>query len=626
MACCGVTVVVVTTLFPILMLELSFSLKGAQRGPAMLHGLVEKSRKVEEEYKAKGHEFWNQAASEINGTRSENLRIRGDPIPPAAKTSSPQNTTRQPKKEMKKTKFDNSTKPVDHALAKEASNTQVKKDGTSLFGNKKQQLARGAAGLPASKTPALIGARPGHVSCDVNVDEIVYWNDPQGDRDKQFVSPFATEPNHYLTFEPDPGGWNNIRMSMEIIFVLAAVTGRTLVLPPKAPMYLLGIGKDNVRSFGDFYNLDHPEFKRRVNVITMETFLERERHGILNLTDEEYEALKPLANTCLWAEESPINCIALNDHLKGVGVQPTMEGMTHCLVFDLDHFQGREVSPEVVNRTERFCTPRRVPVFYGDEMHRPKLIHWEAGSLKYRLLNHFYGFLYFSDPKIDNYYKRFVRDFLHYKDDIYCVAGKIIHALNDEAAGNGWSSLHVRRGDLQYKQVKIPAEEWLNNTIDVWRKGEVLFIATDERNKTFFDPFKEHYTIRFLDDYWDLAGLGSLESNFLGMVDTIVASNGRAFAGTWFSTFSGYINRMRGYLGHSLKDSWYGWLPRKDAMHEWKYIEGNIPAREWPLGWTGIDGDEWVEHESDQAPADGGGSTLTKTIVSYRYCVSADDF
>jgi len=32
-------------------------------------------------------------------------------------------------------------------------------------------------------------------------------------------------------------------MCMEVIFVIAAATGRTLVLPPKAPLYLLNVSK-----------------------------------------------------------------------------------------------------------------------------------------------------------------------------------------------------------------------------------------------------------------------------------------------------------------------------------------------------------------------------------------------
>lgn len=35
--------------------------------------------------------------------------------------------------------------------------------------------------------------------------------------------------------------------------------------------------------------------------------------------------------------------------------------------------------------------------------------------------------------------------------------------------------------------------------------------------------------------------------NFFGMIDQRVASRGRVFVGTYTSTFSGYIIRMRGY-------------------------------------------------------------------------------
>ena len=91
----------------------------------------------------------------------------------------------------------------------------------------------------------------------------------------------------------------------------------------------------------------------------------------------------------------------------------------------------------------------------------------------------------------------------------------------------------------QYKKVKLPAEEWYENTKEVWQPKEILFIATDERNKTFFDPIAQHHELRFLDDYFELAGLGNLDPNYFGMIDTIVASRGRAFAGTWFSTFTG---------------------------------------------------------------------------------------
>lgn len=101
------------------------------------------------------------------------------------------------------------------------------------------------------ETPALIGAQRGHIQCDVDVDRLAYWNDPQGLQDVNFVSPFVKHPEEkslaggdktkYVTFVPDRGGWNNIRMNLEFMFIFAAATGRTLVLPPAAPLYLMNV-------------------------------------------------------------------------------------------------------------------------------------------------------------------------------------------------------------------------------------------------------------------------------------------------------------------------------------------------------------------------------------------------
>ena len=459
-------------------------------------------------------------------------------------------------------------------------------------------LARGYAGLPMDQTPALKGAHPGIIKCDVDVNDLAYWNRLQGFRDRTFQTPYQTAPNQYLTFEPDPGGWNNIRISLEIIYVIAAATGRTLVLPPSTPMYLLGQGIDHVRPFGNFYPLSNPELRKRLHIISMPEFVKKEGKRLLHLDEQEIDKLMPVAKNCLHQPNSDLYCEKLYGYLRKAGLQPPLQAHKNCLVFDEDHFHGKPITEDVQGRVAKFCGTERTPVYYNQTLHSPDLIHWNADEKTHRILNHFYTFVYFTDPKVDNHFKRFVRDFLHYTDDIYCAAGKIVHALDQEHQNAGWSSLHVRRGDLQYKEVKISAEEWYENTKDIWKPGEVLFIATDERNKTFFDPIKKHHTVRFLDDYWDMAKLKDLDPFFLGMVDTIIASHGRAFAGTWFSTFSGYINRMRGYLGYSIKDSWYGWNERKVEVREWQYPHGNYPAREWPIGWVGIDGDKYVDHET----------------------------
>jgi len=196
-------------------------------------------------------------------------------------------------------------------------------------------------------------------------------------------------------------------------------------------------------------------------------------------------------------------------------------------------------------------------------MAEPPILHFHTSETDdYRILNHFYSVIHFTDPAIDNYYKRFVRDFIHYHENIFCAAGKVVQLLQDEGrqrgfevdeeGAGGYSAWHVRRGDLQYKEVIISAEEWYENTAKLWLTKEILYIATDEQNRAFFDPIAAHHDLRFLSDYIERAGLAKLDSSFLGMVETVVASRGRLFVGTWHSTFSGYIIRMRGYYGEQL--------------------------------------------------------------------------
>jgi len=74
---------------------------------------------------------------------------------------------------------------------------------------------------------------------DEAAQNMVYWKDIPSD--SKYVSPFFDSGKHkYMTFEPDGGGWNNIRMAMETVIVMAHAMGRTLVLPPEKRMYLLG--------------------------------------------------------------------------------------------------------------------------------------------------------------------------------------------------------------------------------------------------------------------------------------------------------------------------------------------------------------------------------------------------
>lgn len=371
------------------------------------------------------------------------------------------------------------------------------KDLSTDEGHRKRPVARGVAGLPLDQTPAVVGAQRAHIHCDINVDSVAYWNDPQGTRDGNFVSPFSVHQERYITFTSDRGGWNNVRMSMEIIFILAAATNRTLVLPPKEPLYLLAKGKERHKGFADFFPLTTPAFQKKVRTITTLEFLEREGPegtGRLQL-GEHAESIMAAAEFCDFRAASEHSCGPLREFLNHAGTTVNVSATRSCIVFDEGVYSNNSaVDPGSLQNLKAHCgTSRELHYWQASRYEDPLVLHFPAGEREYRLLAHFYGSIYFTNPSIDHYYKRFVRDFLHYHDAIWCAAGKIVKALqveasrrgfqpNDEGAG-GYSALHVRRGDLQYKKVKIPAQEWYDNTKHVWLKNELLYVATDERNK-----------------------------------------------------------------------------------------------------------------------------------------------
>lgn len=85
------------------------------------------------------------------------------------------------------------------------------------------------------------------------------------------------------------------------------------------------------------------------------------------------------------------------------------------------------------------------------------------------------------------------------------------------------------------------------------------------------------------------------------MLDQLIASKGRTFYGTYYSTFTGYINRMRGYSstkfhlegGNNGTINSYYFIPegRRNEMRNYKAVKGPFYAREFPTSWYDIDKD-----------------------------------
>lgn len=413
---------------------------------------------------------------------------------------------------------------------------------------------------------------------------------------------------------------------MECIMVIAHAMGRTLVVPPKENLYLLDKKQLNQKKaplgFDDFFDIDLLKSHQGYHVISTEEFLRNEAtrgglHGILppqNRTD--------LAGG------------VLHKYLRSVAdEQPAWRGKFLVMPDkdqDLSSF-NQSVMTSVLSQgvRDRMKTfgGERSPVFYDKKLVEAHHVHFRNGP-DHRLLQHHYAFSFFANRDMQSFYRRFVRDYLRYKDAIQCAGDEVLRLVRADAIAHNtknkfsdrprdaFYALHIRRGDFQFKEVKLGAEDMVKNLVvdgtSVIPPGALVYISTDDpqgecrgcrvmaipcekydRGKkpvgcpedTSWEGFRRAgWTLRFLDDYLARGALQGVNPNVFGMVESIVCSKATVFAGTFFSTFSGYIHRMRGY--HGLGEDTYYHSARHVLFARMKKSVGHGFSREWRAGWT----------------------------------------
>ena len=436
----------------------------------------------------------------------------------------------------------------------------------------------------------------------------------------------------YISFELDSGGWNNVRMSMECMIVLAHSTGRTLVVPPQQHLYLLGAthkDKEDKKAhdemgFADFFDVDRLRGHKGFHMMSMDEFLAKE-----GVTGGLKGQLPPQNSTQVWGRK-------LWKYLDGVAdAQP--EWMGRYVVFPAPPKgygkpgESEEVKLERSRARELAFGGGRSAVKYDNTLQQAHHIHFPADHA-HRILQHFYAWTYFPDPAMQSFYKRFMRDYMRYRDPIQCAGAQLLAYVRNEAykvnpAGGGeFYAIHARRGDFQYKDVKISASDMVKNLrfangTSIIPRGAVVYLSTDDpdgvckncvaQRKPCGTFEKGHepmgcppdpswnalkteggWEVRMLRDFTKKGALKGVNPNWFGMVESIVCSRAKAFAGTYFSTFTGYIHRLRGY--HGLGESTY-YHHKKFIFHpQMTKSIGHGFSREWRSGWVDDDHGEII--------------------------------
>ncbi|MDJ0521683.1 MAG: O-fucosyltransferase family protein [Planctomycetota bacterium] len=319
--------------------------------------------------------------------------------------------------------------------------------------------------------------------------------------------PTGTSARGYLAFQPDYGGWNNVLMQLEILVVLAWLTGRTLVLPPADRIYLLGKQSHDLGTF-----LDLEALRCHVPVVTADEFAEA--RGVPAFADYE----------------------AFSDWLQAHGHMPCWNALDDVLVHPPDALEQR---PELGDRLLE-----RRPIGIDAATAKAEVLYFPM-TVEHRMFGVAETFFLLGDELVERRLRRLVRDALRYRPEIVALAER---ALRAPVLGRGFGAMHVRRGDFhrQYGETQINAERILAHTQAVFEPGQTLYLATDESDLSFFDALRTRFHVVTFEDVGVSA---DVEPHVTGIVETLIcAAAPGPFVGTRLSTFSNRIATLRGYL------------------------------------------------------------------------------
>jgi hypothetical protein len=293
----------------------------------------------------------------------------------------------------------------------------------------------------------------------------------------------------YLTYEPWIGELNNTRMCFETALVIAFLSQRCLVLPA-------------------WYR----------------------RPGEPESDGRKFRPLHPGEFLDLAVLEGAVHCIEESAY-EALDVPVELEFSPETAVFCYPSIPPPE-SPEY-ERLRAFAGPQRRYLQFTPKMHRCRTLH-----IRNPMLEQFYAFFYFLSLENELSAKRLIQERVRFRPEILQTAERISSTLGD------YSAMHVRRNDFfrLYPEQNLSPEQLLRSLTRRVRDGELLYIATDEPDRTFFAPLRQRYDVRFADPI-------DLPAASAACVEQLVCARAQRFLGTRFSTFSAYIVRLRGYLG-----------------------------------------------------------------------------
>lgn len=295
---------------------------------------------------------------------------------------------------------------------------------------------------------------------------------------------------------------------------------------------------EHVTDYSEFFDLEH--LRAAVPVISAEEFRKRERDYLpqallaADLTKHEGRAVYD----AFLKDDTAHPCLAWSP-------------LQHLIYFP----NIKEVEEAAHGQVDKYLVHHRKPEMYSKELYASRHIafpscqkgNWNQDHMRY--LGQMAKFGAFSDPMLGRSFKRTLRDHVHFPSVVFEVASYVVHQLGLFQ----FTSLHVRRNELQYKEVFMDASHTYENIKPLLKPGEPIYIATDETDPHFFDAIAKDHPIYKWDDFFTSKGNYALQNvniprKLIGCIEQVICAGGRAFMGTLESTYTSYIFRLRGHI------------------------------------------------------------------------------
>lgn len=351
----------------------------------------------------------------------------------------------------------------------------------------------------------------------------------------------------YLSYQPPGGGWNNQRVAFENAVVLAKLLNRTLIVHPLAPhQEILRLKRSRKMSAGyEIYNmLPKDKLLPLSEVIDLKEL--SKLVPVKEVTSSHVEFLKKYKHfrwhrVChnglvgMWVDTIPKKTNEekwklLQRHMEtNLPIHRDLPLYRRICKTEMKQYGNTSVRPvwgiwnELSNRTE-------------------DMLYFSEGSLYIREL------LFFDKTTVLNAHEWIMR-FIRFAPDIRKRVADVL-----EAMGHPFNAIHVRRTDHP-SSFRIKQNYWLQllNVRDAVNLTKTLYIATDEGDKTWFKPFNEvGYNLYFAEDFSDQLRLGNVNlaviQDMLGLCEQLICAHADHFVGSYYSTFTMYIKRLRKQL------------------------------------------------------------------------------